>query len=351
MAANYLGEGLIWDAHAGFELRTVNDLQTLSIWKDAGVNFLSVNVGYDVNCWQDTMKALSLARDWLDTTDGYRLVGTGYEIDQAIAADQMAVAFDIEGMNALDGSLGMVRFYYDLGVRQMLFAYNINNLAGGGCHDEDVGLTDFGRAAVAEMNSVGILVDCSHCGYRTTMEAMDLSSDPVIFSHSNAQALWYHERNILDDQAMRCAATDGVVGVNGIGVFVGADDIATSSIADHIDYYLDLIGAEHVGIGLDYFHEADDESGFNETVSENDRYWPKSQYPGGSIRCAVPAQIYQIAEEMLQQNHSEPVVRGYLAATSGAWLGRFGSNPIHGSAKYLQSGGRFLGPHTLLLRS
>jgi membrane dipeptidase len=312
LAANHLGEILIWDAHAGFELRTVNDLRTLSIWKDAGVNFLSVNVGYDVNFWQDTIKALSLARDWIDRTDGYRLVGTGHEIDQAIAADQMAVAFDIEGMGALDGSIDMVRFYYDLGVRQMLFAYNINNLAGGGCHDEDVGLTEFGRAVVAEMNSVGMSVDCSHCGYRTTMEAMELSSDPVIFSHSNARALWGHERNIRDDQAVRCAETGGVVGVNGIGHFVGADDIATSSMVDHIDHYLDLIGAEHVGIGLDYFHEADNEPSFNETVSENDRFWPKSQYPGDKVRCATPAQIYQIAEEMLRRNYRECVVRGVL---------------------------------------
>jgi membrane dipeptidase len=312
VAANHLGDISIWDAHAGFELRTVNDLRTLAIWKDAGVNFLSVNVGYDVNCWQDTIKALSLARDWLHTADGYRLVGTGDEMDQAVAADQMAVAFDIEGMSALDGSLHMVRFYYDLGVRQMLFAYNINNRAGGGCHDEDIGLSAFGRAVVAEMNAVGMLVDCSHCGYRTTLEAMELSHDPVIFSHSNARALRDHERNIRDEQALRCAATNGVVGVNGIGLFVGADDISTASIADHIDYYLDLIGAEHVGLGLDYFHQADNEPGFNETVSQNERFWPKSQYPGGSVRCAAPAQIYQIAEEMLRRNHSESVVRGVL---------------------------------------
>ncbi|SVC99488.1 uncharacterized protein METZ01_LOCUS352342, partial [marine metagenome] len=143
------------------------------------VNFLSVNVGYDVNVWSDTVKALSLAREWLSKTDGYRLVGNAAEIDQAFMTDDMAIAFDIEGTNALDGSIDMVSFYYDLGVRQMLFAYNINNLAGGGCHDEDTGLTKFGRAVVEKMNAVGMLVDCSHCGYRTTMEAMECSKDPV----------------------------------------------------------------------------------------------------------------------------------------------------------------------------
>ena len=312
MAAMQFGECLIWDAHAGFELRGVDDLATLSAWKDAGVNFLSVNVGYDVISWQDTIKALALAREWIRTANGYRLAGTVDDIDQAISHSEMAVAFDIEGMNALNGSLDMVRFYYDLGVRQMLFAYNINNLAGGGCHDEDVGLSDFGRTVVAEMNAVGMLIDCSHCGYRTTMEAMECSSDPVIFSHSNARALRDHERNILDEQAACCAAIGGVVGVNGIGHFVGDDDISTASIVDHIDHYLGLIGADHVGLGLDYFEDSDDGSSFNETVSKNDRFWPKSQYGGGQVRCASPHQIGEIGEEMLRRNHGEAVVRAVI---------------------------------------
>ena len=184
---------LIWDAHAGFELKSVADLETLSVWKEAGVGFLSVNVGYDVVPWQNTVKALSLARDWLRETDGYRLVASAAEIDAAIAAGDMAVAFDIEGMNALDESVDMVRFYHDLGVRQMVFAYNLNNAAGGGCHDDDSGLTEFGRAVIAEMNAVGMVIDCSHCGHRTTMEAMERSRDPVVFSHSNARALRDHD--------------------------------------------------------------------------------------------------------------------------------------------------------------
>ena len=303
---------LIWDAHAGFELQAVHDLETLSVWKSAGVNFLSVNVGYDVNVWSDTVKALSLAREWLSKTDGYRLVGSVAEIDQAFMAGDMAIAFDIEGMNALDGSVDMVNFYYDLGVRQMLFAYNINNLAGGGCHDEDTGLTKFGRAVVAKMNAVGMLVDCSHCGYRTTMEAMECSDDPVIFSHSNAKALRDHGRNILDEQALRCAEKGGVIGVNGISLFVGENDITTNSITDHIEHYLDLVGSDHVGIGLDYFHPLDEVPNFRETVSQNSDYWPPSEYPTTHLRCAEPRQIHEIAEILLQRNHREVVVRCIL---------------------------------------
>ena len=144
------------------------------------------------------------------------------------------------------------------------------------------------------------------------MDAMEFSSDPVIFSHSNARALRDHERNIRDDQAIRCAATGGVVGVNGINQFVGANDISTSSIANHIDYYLDLIGDEHVGIGLDYFHPMEEGAGFEETLAGNDHYWPKSQYPDTPVRCAAPAQLSDIAAELLRRNHSESTVENVL---------------------------------------
>ncbi len=127
------------------------------------------------------------------------IAGTAEDVRQAKRAGKLAVAFDLEGMNALNEDLGMVGLYYRLGVRQALFAYNLNNAAGGGCHDQDVGLTDFGRAVVQEMNRVGMLVDCSHSAYRTTMEAMEISNAPVVFSHSNPKAVWDHGRNIRDD--------------------------------------------------------------------------------------------------------------------------------------------------------
>ena len=303
---------LIWDAHAGFELKSVADLETLSVWKDAGVGFLSVNVGYDVVPWHNTLKALSLARDWLQKTEGYRLVASVAEVDAAVGDGEMAIAFDIEGMNALDGSVDMVRCYRDLGVRQMVFAYNLNNAAGGGCHDRDIGLTEFGRAVIAEMNDVGMVVDCSHCGYSTTMEAMECSRDPVVFSHSNAWALREHERNIRDEQAVRCAETGGVVGVNGINLFVGADDTTTEAIVDHIDHYLNLVGVDHVGIGLDYFHPVEEGPGFGEVLAGNDQYWPKAQYPEIAVRCAAPAQFLGVADTLRFRNYSETVIEKVL---------------------------------------
>jgi membrane dipeptidase len=304
-------QNVIWDAHAGFGPDPSVDLSKLQVWKDAGVNYLSVDVGYDVMDWRDTIKSLAAFRRWILANEGYRLVTSVAEIHEAKKAGDLAVTFDLEGMNALDGSLDMVEMYHHLGVRQMLFAYNRNNAAGGGCHDEDMGLTDFGRDVIAEMNRVGMLVDCSHTAYTTTMEAMEASTKPCIFSHSNARAFWDHERNIWDDQAKACAATGGVVGIVGIGIFMGENDTRTTTLADNIDHYVNLLGPEHVGSGLDYAlqdefaAEGDDSEDLGGLSGMNPEYWPPRQYSYPQIDCARPAQIPQLAEELFRRQYSD----------------------------------------------
>ena len=308
---------LIWDAHAGFELTSERDLETLSVWKDAGINYLSVNVGYDVRDWRTTIKNLSLARRWIDKQQDIDLIGTISELDLARSKGHLAVTFDIEGMCAFDESIEMVQLYYDLGVRQIAFAYNLNNAAGGGCHDVDIGLTNFGRDVIREMNRVGMFIDCSHASYTTTMEAMEVSDSPVIFSHSNSRVIHNHERNIWDDQAIACAATGGIVGVNGIGVFLGQDDISSANMARHILHYVNLIGAKHVGIGVDYelsslSHKDKESETFDETLADNPDFWPPEQYPGGAVSCASPLQIHEITGILLSEGLKTKEVEGIL---------------------------------------
>ncbi|MDG2097451.1 MAG: membrane dipeptidase, partial [Paracoccaceae bacterium] len=308
---------LIWDAHAGFELTSERDLETLSVWKDAGINYLSVNVGYDVRDWRTTIKNLSLARRWIDKQQDIDLIGTISELNLARSKGHLAVTFDIEGMCAFDESIEMVQLYYDLGVRQIAFAYNLNNAAGGGCHDVDIGLTNFGRDVIREMNRVGMFIDCSHASYTTTMEAMEVSDSPVIFSHSNSRVIHNHERNIWDDQAIACAATGGIVGVNGIGVFLGQDDISSANMARHILHYVNLIGAKHVGIGVDYelsslSHKDKESETFDETLADNPDFWPPEQYPGGAVSCASPLQIHEITGILLSEGLKTKEVEGIL---------------------------------------
>ena len=303
-------QALVWDDHSGFDPDARVDLACLGQWKQAGVHYLSVNVGYDVVPWRKTLQTLAAFRTWVETHPaGYRLVQRAGDVLQARNEGRMAISFDLEGMNALDGDVHMVSAYHALGVRQMLFAYNRNNLAGGGCHDTDPGLTAFGRAVVAEMNRVGMLVDCSHSGLRTTLDAMEMSTAPVIFSHSCAHAVTPHGRNITDAQIRACAATGGVVGINGVGLFLGGNDRPLERFADHVMHVTEVAGPAHVGIALDYSF---DTGGIEAVLEAHDDYWPRHEYPGGPVRFIAPDALPGIVEILLRRGCSDAQVNGLL---------------------------------------
>jgi membrane dipeptidase len=312
-ARTLLETGIVWDTHAGFSPDPAADLSNLRLWRDAGVDYLSINVGYDVLPWQSAVRTMAAFRRWiLAHGDDYVLAASAGDVRQAQADGKMAVAFDLEGTNALDGRIEMVEVYHRLGVRQMLFAYNRNNAAGGGCHDDDSGLTDFGRAIIDEMNRLGMFVDVSHCGCRTSLDAIAYSKQPVIFSHSNARALCDHERNVRDEQIVACARRGGVIGVNGINIFLGDPNASSERFADHVDYLLHLAGPEHVGIGLDYMFPVGSEA-VGEVVLANSHFWPPGRgYDVEKVTCACPSQLLEVTELLLKRGHSEQTVRGVL---------------------------------------
>lgn len=309
---------LVWDDHCGFELEPAAPLEPLlRPWRDAGVGYLSINVSFDPRPWTRAVENIAaLRRRLADEAPWCRLVATVAEIDRARADGKMAVTFDIEGMNALDGRLEMVQLYYDLGVRHMLFAYNRNNLAGSGCHDEDTGLTAFGRRVIDEMNRVGMVVDCTHTGLRTTLEAMDRSSRPVIFSHANARALVDHARNITDAQIRACAATGGVVGVNGVNLFLGEEVPTPAAVARHAAHIAGLVGAAHVGISLDFApDDAEADAGsptIAETVARDSHYWPKDAGYDRPVRFLDVRRLPEVAEELATTGFSGPEIAGIL---------------------------------------
>ena len=311
-ALELYADALIWDAHAGVFPDPKVDLSLLNDWRDNGVNYLSVNVGFDVMDWQQTLATLAAYRRWvLLHDDHFILAGTVEDIDRAKREGRFALSFDIEGMNALNGTVDMVGLYHALGVRQMLFAYNLNNDAAGGCHDDDVGLSDFGKAIVREMNRVGVIVDCSHAAYRTTMDIMVESSKPVVFSHSNPIAAWDHQRNIRDDQIKACAETDGVVGMNGMGIFLGKNDISNETILRHICQVADLVGADHIGFGLDFSPRIDVDIGA--ILRSRPDYWPAGQlYDTPDIKHASPSQLPGLVDGLFDRGFSDDEIRGVL---------------------------------------
>jgi membrane dipeptidase len=293
-----LARMLVWDNHACMPL-TPHDtsfLPQLQRHRDAGADVVMVNVGFGDDGIEQHLRVLASMREWLAANArDYRLIESVDDIELARANGQLAVGFDIEGANAVGDQLSLLGLYRDLGVRWMLLAYNRNNRAGGGCQDEDPGLTDFGRRMLHEMARVGIVACCSHTGYRTAREAIDESPRPVIFSHSNARALVDHPRNIPDDLVKACAARGGVVGVNGIGIFLGGTDASVANVARHVLHLLDLVGSEHVGLGLDYIFDARDLAA--EIAANPDKFPPHLGY-SADIAMTPPEQLPDLAEEL-----------------------------------------------------
>jgi membrane dipeptidase len=300
-----------WDNHAGFAYAGPRDVDMLDRWRSAGVNYLSINVGYDPVPWSTTIRAIADYTRGIEARSDMVLCSTLSQVIAAWHAGQMALTFDIEGMGSLNGDVSMVELYYRLGIRQMLIAYNLNNDAGGGCHDQDTGLTDFGRVVVHEMNRVGMVVDCAHSGIKSGLEAMKLSTKPCIFSHANARALHEHERNITDEQIKAVAATGGVVGVNGLSIFLGDGAPTVASMVAHIDYMAKLVGTDHVGIGLDY----DPSTGGPELdKATSAKYWPARQYPASIKDDFLPPSILpQVGEELRSLGYKESSIRAIMS--------------------------------------
>lgn len=300
-------QSLIWDTHACFRLHPDADLSELKRYSDSGVDFVSLNIGMDLNSFENTMQVLAGYRSYIAShPDQYILALTVEDIRKAKKSGRLAIAFDLEGSDPLLGSLNMISLYYDLGVRQMLLAYNKDNRASGGCMEGEIGLTDFGRDVIREMNRVGMVVDVSHMGYRATMDTFDVSTAPVIFSHSNPSGLRQHARNIADEQIKACAKTGGVVGINGIGDFLGGT--SSELIVQNIEYVMNLVGPEHVGLGLDYVIDKQELIEFVETHPD---IFPSDKMKD-FLSFVEPEQFPEFTELLCQRGYSEQIIRGIL---------------------------------------
>jgi membrane dipeptidase len=297
---------LFWDNHSCMPLRPLDEsfLPQLERYRSANVRVVTLNVGFGEQTIEQHLRMIALFRRWISLRpDDYLLIRNVADIERAMRENKIAITFDIEGAGAIGDQLSLISTYYDLGVRWMLMAYNRRNLVGAGCHDsEDHGLTEFGRQVVEEMERVGMVACCSHTGRRTSLDVMACSNNPVIFSHSNPKALCDHPRNIDDELMRACAATGGVVGINGVGLFLGDNDVSTDNLVRHIDYAVSLIGPDHVGIALDYIFDLAE---LKELLASM-----RNTFPAGSGYDVVPAfaspeQFPEIADALSSRGYSE----------------------------------------------
>lgn len=241
-----------WDAHVCLPQHPNASFEPVAQLHAAGVQYASLNVGADMNPLSQVMSVIAGYRATIAAQpERYVLASTVDDVLRAAREGRMALTFDLEGALPLLDQPDMVALYAQLGVRQIHFAYNRNNSVAGGCHDEPRGLTPLGRRMVQAVNDAGILMDCSHTGRLSSLEIMDLSGKPVVFSHANPDALARHGRNVTDEQIRACAATGGVVCVSGLSWFLGSHAPTAADVARHAAYMADVAGVDHVGIGTD----------------------------------------------------------------------------------------------------
>jgi membrane dipeptidase len=185
------------------------------------------------------------------------LVRTTEEILAAKKEGKAAVFFGTQNGSPIEREIGFLRILWHLGIRIFGLDYNVRNLIADRLMEPAVtGLSKFGVQAVEELNRLHMMVDVSHVRRKSSMDALEVSRDPIVFSHSNARAIYDHPRNIDEEQIKVLAEKDGVIGITGFGpageLLKSETDVPTlDDFLDHLDYMVNVAGVDHVGIGLD----------------------------------------------------------------------------------------------------
>jgi membrane dipeptidase len=210
-----------------------------------------------VSIWEgfkDTVANIAEMKQLIrSNADLLTLVRTTEDIEAARPSGKTGIILGFQNAHAFEDHLGTIEAFWDMGVRIVQLCYNTQNLIGTGCYERDGGLSGYGREVIAEMNRVGIMIDLSHVGDRTSEEAILESKKPVCYSHCLPAGLKLHPRNKSDEQLRFIASHGGFIGVTMLPVFLkrGAD----ATIDDYvgaIDYVIDLVGEDCVGYGSDF---------------------------------------------------------------------------------------------------
>ncbi len=253
------------------------------------------------------------------------LATTVAELDALRREGRFAVFFGFQNASPIEDNVDFLDVFHRLGVRFIQLTYNARNLVGSGSGERnDDGLSDLGLAAVARMNELGIVIDVSHCGYRTTMDAIAASTKPVAVTHANMRALADTPRNKTDDQLRALKRNGGIVGVKHmIGDMVGkpASETTVEDLADHLEHAIGVVGIEHVCIGTDFSGTTTAMGTSDAEIEAIRRLWPNA-YLGSRSR---PRGLESIRE--LPNLTTVLVRRGYsdsdIAAIYGGNLRRF----------------------------
>ncbi|UCD80517.1 MAG: dipeptidase [Desulfobacterales bacterium] len=221
-----------------------------------GATAIAPTVNRPPELLRDSMRRVGIWLEALRKNEDRMIQVTSVEdIYRAKKENKLGIIFHFQGTTPFETDLNNIEIYYRLGVRMVQLTYNVKDFVGDGCAERtNCGLSEFGLRVIAELDRLGIVIDCSHTGYQTTLEAIEASRNPVIISHGNARAVCDNKRNLPDDVIKAVAKNGGVMGLNGYPDFVSEEKPRTlDKLIDHAEYYAKLVGIEHISVGIDYY--------------------------------------------------------------------------------------------------
>lgn len=229
--------------------------QDYAPYRDSSINVFHIAIGTGgPDAYLETLKVLSGYNSFLARHDAwFERVDTPARLDGIKAAGRVGILLGIQNSEHFR-KVDDVDYFYGVGQRVSQLTYNARTLIGNGSTERrDDGLSDFGVTIVERMNKVGMAVDVSHCGDKTTLDAFEVSKKPVLITHANCRALNPNHPRCKTDEAIKAmAAKGGVMGITEVRMFVSPKEpTGMDAMLDHYDYVTRLVGVEHVGVGSD----------------------------------------------------------------------------------------------------
>ena len=280
--------------------------------------------------WEGYQETMDHIAAWLRRFDDYAdtlvQARSVEDILRAKREGKAGVILGWQNASPIGNDLDRLALFHALGVKIVQITYNERNLLGNGCYERtDEGLSSFGVDAIKEMNRLGILVDLSHVGDRTTLDAIEMSEQPVACTHANARSFFNHVRNKTDDALNLLSERGGVIGANAFPPFLPRGVESTlDDYVDAIDDLVERVGIDHVGIGTD-FTQDQPKAFFDWLFSQQGtKYQPRSvDYPDPVIHprdIETPDKFSNLAGGLLKRGYRPEDVNRVLG---GNWLRLF----------------------------
>ena len=293
--------------------------EDFSPFRESGINVFHIaEATLGTDAYLRTLQVLSGWNTFLARHDAwFERVETPARLDGIKSSGKIGILLGVQNSEHFR-EIDDVDYFYGLGQRISQLTYNFRTLIGNGCYERrDDGLSDFGLAVVERMNKVGMAVDVSHSGDRTTLDAFDVSKKPVLITHSNCRALNPTVPRCKTDEAIKAmAAKGGVMGITEVRDYVSAKEPTTvESMLDHYDYVAKLVGVDHLGIGSDI-----DLNGYDALPPEEIK---KDYRSGGKANEGIREKLdvdglkfskrpFEIAEGLIRRKYSDANIEAIL---------------------------------------